>query len=125
MMLPHDVQQMTPPERAETFQRLLVRRYGAHGIWTGFADEFQIHRVTAQRWLDKPENIPIAVILALEALAETQEERERHIGDVLAREFAQNADWIASSATSLGQAVRLLQEQSDVLLRLLAPVSRR
>lgn len=125
MMQPIDVQQMTLPERAEALQRLLVRRYGAHGIWTGFAEEFQVHRVTAQRWLDKPENIPIAVLLALEALAETQEARERHVGDVLAREFAQNADWIASSATSLDQSVRLLQKQSDALLRLLAPVSRK
>lgn len=111
MIRAQDAKAMSPQERVDALFDLQKQLYGVPGFGTviQMAEVLEIHPQTIYKWRRAPDSMPLSALLAVIALAESEDVRRTQLARVLCDDLEAAAQALAVTADRLSSLARLCQ----------------
>jgi hypothetical protein len=111
MIRAQDAKAMTPQERVDALFDLQKQLYGVPGFGTviQMAEVLEVHPQTIYKWKRTPESMPLSALLAVIALAESEDVRRTQLARVLCDDLDAVAQALSVTADRLASIARSCQ----------------
>ncbi len=118
MLTPAQLDQMTPADQIALFDRMLTQLYGSTSLSANkrLAEALLVHEQTPYKWRAKPESMPRAILIAMDAMLNSQEHLRAQLANAIRADLAAVAEGLAETAARLEALARLVHARTDDLV---------